>query len=98
MGQSKKEKSNEREMKKRKNAKSTKVATSKEECFEIDSQATVNRILTQQQGTKPTQLIGGTSTSDELRESRHAREAEFLKRVRKAAKEERANRLRWSVL
>ena len=78
--------------------KSTKAATSKEECFKINSQAAVNKILTQQQGTKPAQLIGNASSSDELRESRHAGEAEFLKRVRKAAKEERDNRLRWSVL
>ena len=83
-------------MRKRKSAKSTNTATSRGEGFKIKSQAAVNMILAKQQSAKSMQLTGGAS--DELRESRRARETEFLKRVRKAAKEERANRLRWSVL
>ena len=85
-------------MRKRKSAKSTNTATSRGESFKIKSQAAVNRILAKQQSAKSMQLHVSGGASDELRESRHAREAEFLKRVRKAAKEERANRLRWSVL
>ena len=96
LGHSKTGKSTDRGMRKRKSAKSTNTATSRGEGFKIKSQAAVNTILAKQQSAKSMQLTGGAS--DELRESRRAREAEFLKRVRKAAKEERANRLRWSVL
>lgn len=64
--------------------------------MKMKSPAVVSKILTQQ-SSQLTQSVGA-GVSDGSVVSRQVREAEFLQRVQKTAKEERANRLRWSVL
>ena len=71
-----------------------KTATSSGTVCKMNTPAAVNKLLTQRSSHK--HVASGTQQEMGV-SNRQTRESEFLKRVRQNAKEERANRLRWSV-
>ena len=70
--------------------------TTREDTIKIDTPAAVNKLLTQRSSHK--YIVSSTGQDGGGVVNRQSKQAEFLKKVRQTADEERANRLRWSVL
>jgi hypothetical protein len=94
-GEGSKEKKSGRTKKQRRGVKSTKATSPGEEMLIVNTPAAVSKILTQKSShhnvTSPEEWSAATSAA----RNRQKRETEFLRRVQQAAKDERANRLRW---